>query len=315
MKDILVNATTKLYYISPMADFRMQVFYTVAKRLSFTKAAAELFITQPAVTKHIHELEEEYNAKLFERKGNRITLTPAGKLLLDYAEKVFQLYKDAAFEIHALSKHREGLLKLGASTTVSQYVAAPLLAQFRNKFPDVQLSLITANTEHIEGELLAKNIEMGIIEGYAKNPEISYEPFLRDELVLVCGSKHPLANRSELTVDELKNIRFVMREHGSGTLDVIEHALKGVGLNIGDLQVEIRLGSTESIKSYLMNAPCMAFISIHAVTDEVKSGQLKIIDVDGLSIERSFYLISLKGKITGLADLFFNFCKHYNLKL
>jgi DNA-binding transcriptional LysR family regulator len=298
-----------------MADFRLQVFYTVAKRLSFTKAAAELFITQPAVTKHIHELEEEFKAKLFERRGNRIALTPAGGLLLEQAKKIFQLYKDAAFEINALSKHREGLLKLGASTTVSQYIAAPVLAQFRNKFPEVQLSLITANTEHIEGELLAKNIEMGIIEGHAKNPEISYEPFLRDELILVCGSKHPLADRSELKVDELRDIRFVMREHGSGTLDVIEHALKNAGLNIGDLQVEIRLGSTESIKSYLVNAPCMAFISIHAVTDEVKNGQLKIIDVDGLNIERSFYLISLKGKIAGLADLFFNFCKHYNLKL
>lgn len=304
-----------IYYLSPMADFRLQVFYTVAKRLSFTKASAELLITQPAVTKHIHELEEQYKARLFERRGNRIALTEAGKLLLDYAEQIFQLYKDAAFEINALHKHREGLLKLGASTTMSQYIAAPLLAQFRNKFPDVQLSLITANTEHIERELIGKDIEIGIIEGYSRNPEISYEPFLKDELVLVCSSKHPLAKRAELTVDELKNIRFVMREHGSGTQDVIEHALKNAGIHIGELQVEIRLGSTESIKSYLRNAPCMAFMSVYAITDEVKSGLLKVIDVEGLTIERSFYLVSLKGKITGLAELFYNFCTHYNLKL
>jgi len=294
-----------------MADFRLEVFYTVAKRLSFTKAAAELFISQPAITKHIHELEEQYKAKLFERKGNRINLTQAGELLLNHAEKVFQLYRSVEFDINALSKRKEGLLKLGASTTVSQYIVAPLLAQFRNKFPDVQLSLITANTEQVEKALLSNDIEIGIIEGYSKNTEISYTPFLKDELVLACSSKHPLANKSSLSIDELRDIRFVRREQGSGTLEVIEHALKEAGLNPADMQVEIRLGSTESIKSYLLNAPCMSFISVHAVTDEVKRGDLKIIDVEGLSIERSFYLISLQGKITGLADLFFHFSQHF----
>jgi DNA-binding transcriptional LysR family regulator len=293
-----------------MADFRLEVFYTVAKRLSFTKAAAELFITQPAVTKHIHELEEQYNAKLFERKGNRITLTEAGALLLSHAEKVDQLYRDIAFEINALSKHKQkGLLRIGASTTVSQYIVAPLLAKFRNQFPDIELTLITANTEQIEKALLDKEIEIGIIEGYSKNNEISYQPFLKDELVLVCSSNHPLANKNELTLDELKNVRFIRREQGSGTLEVIEHALKQVGFNPHDMATEIRLGNTESIKSYLMNAPCMSFLSIHAITDEVKKGELKIIDVANLSIERTFYLISLQGKITGMADLFFKFAR------
>lgn len=293
-----------------MSDFRLEVFYTVAKRLSFTKAAAELFITQPAVTKHIHELEDQYKAKLFERKGNHINLTEAGQLLLLHAEKVFELYRSVEFDINALSKRREGLLRLGASTTIAQYIVAPLLAKFRNKFPDVQLSLITGNTEQVEKALLAKEIEMGIIEGYSKNPEISYHEFLKDEIVLVCSSKHPLANKTSLKPADLKNIRFVLREQGSGTLEVIEHALKQAGINHSELPAEIRLGNTESIKSYLLNAPCMAFLSVHAVVDELKRGELKIIDVENLSIERSFYLISLQGKITGLADLFFNFTRH-----
>jgi len=292
-----------------MADFRLKVFYTVAKRLSFTKAADELFISQPAITKHIHELEDEYKAKFFERKGNRISLTKAGHLLFNFAEDVFERYDNVAFEINALDKRKEGMLRLGASTTVSQYIVAPLLAKFRNKFADVQLSLITANTTHIEKALIDKDIELGIIEGYSKNTEISYYPYLKDELVLVCSDKHPLADRNELALDELKTIRFVQREHGSGTLDVIDHALKKVGLNPADLQAEIRLGSTESIKSYLMNAPCMAFISIHAITDELKNGELKVIDVDGLDIVRTFYIITLQGKITGLADLFFHFAQ------
>jgi DNA-binding transcriptional LysR family regulator len=295
-----------------MSDFRLEVFYTVAKRLSFTKAAAELFITQPAVTKHIHELEEQYKAKLFERKGNHIVLTDAGELLLHHAEKVFELYRNVAYEINALSKRKEGLLRIGASTTIAQYIVAPLLAKFRNKFPDVQLSLITGNTTQVEKALLDKEIEIGIIEGYSKNPEISYHEFLKDEIVLVCSSKHPLANRNSLKPDELKDIRFVLREQGSGTLEVIDHALKEAGINHSELKVEIRLGNTESIKSYLLNSNSMAFLSVHAIVDEVKRGELKIIDVENLSIERSFYLISLQGKIAGLADLFFHFTQHYS---
>ncbi|MDB5023148.1 MAG: transcriptional regulator [Mucilaginibacter sp.] len=297
-----------------MSDFRLEVFYTVAKRLSFTKASAELFITQPAVTKHIHELEDQYKAKLFERKGNHIILTDAGELLLRHAENVFELYRNVEFDINALNKRKEGLLRLGTSTTITQYMVAPLLARFRNKFPDVRVSLITGNTEQVEKALLAKEIETGIIEGYSKNPEISYHEFLKDEIVLVCGSRHPLANRNSLKAHDLKNIRFVLREQGSGTREVIEHALKDAGINISELPVEIHLGNTESIKSYLLNAPCMAFLSVHAIVDELKRGELKIIDVENLSIERSFYLISLQGKITGPADLFFHFAQHHNFK-
>jgi len=293
-----------------MSDFRLEVFFTVAKRLSFTKAAAELFITQPAVTKHIHELEDQYKSKLFERKGNHITLTSAGELLLHHAERVFELYRNVEFEINALSKRKEGLLRIGASTTIAQYIVAPLLAKFRGNYPDVQLSLITGNTEQVEKALLGKEIEIGIIEGYSKNTEISYHEFLKDELVLVCSSKHPLVNKNSLKPDDLKNIPFVVREQGSGTLEVIDHALKEAGINHSELKVEIRLGNTESIKSYLLNSAAMAFISVHAITDEVKRGELKIIDVENLTVERSFYLINLQGRITGLADLFFHFVNH-----
>jgi DNA-binding transcriptional LysR family regulator len=295
-----------------MSDFRLEVFYTVAKRLSFTKAAAELFITQPAVSKHIHELEEQYKAKLFERKGNHIALTDAGELLLHHAEKVFELYRNIAYQINALSKRKEGLLRIGASTTIAQYIVAPLLAKFRTKFPDVQLSLITGNTTQVEKALLDKEIEIGIIEGYSKNSEISYHEFLKDEIVLASSSKHPLANRNSIKPDELKNIRFVLREQGSGTLEVIDHALKHAGINHSELKVEIRLGNTESIKSYLLNSNSMAFLSVHAIVDELKRGELKIIDVENLSIERSFYLIGLQGKIPGLGDLFFHFTQHYS---
>lgn len=293
-----------------MADFRLEVFYTVAKRLSFTKAAASLFITQPAVTKHIRELEQQYQNKLFERKGNNIELTPAGQLLLEHTESLFSIYRTIDFEMNALIQKREGSLHIGASTTIAQYLIAPLLARFRKKFSEIQLKLISGNTEQIEKYLLDKDIELGIIEGKSRNSEIQYTEFIKDEIVLVCGKDHPMAKQAELEAGDLKNHAFVFREQGSGTLEVISHALKELDIKLSDLPVEIELGGTESIKSYLMHSDALAFMSIHSLLNELKTGVLRVLDVKGLSIERNFYFVHLKGKADGLAEVFMRYSSH-----
>ena len=287
-----------------MSDFRLEVFYTVARRMSFTKAAATLFITQPAVTKHIYELEQQYNNKLFERNGNRIKLTRAGEVLLGHTEQLFDIYREIEFDMNALVDKKEGTLRLGASTTIAQYVIAPLLAGFHQKFNGIKLQLVNGNTEQIERALLNKEIGLGIVEGRSKNHEISYSEFIKDEIVLVCGKNHPLAGRTELDPALLNSSSFVIREQGSGTLEVIDYALKQLGMAMAELKIEIQLGSTESIKSYLMHSNCLAFISIHAITNELMQGSLRVIDVAGLNIIRDFYFIHLQGKPDGLADVF-----------
>jgi DNA-binding transcriptional LysR family regulator len=298
-----------------MADFRLEVFYTVAKRLSFTKAASELYITQPAVTKHIHALEQQYHNKLFERHGNKICLTAAGFVLLEHVEELFTVYRTIDFEMNTLANLKQGSLHLGASTTVSQYVIAPILASFRKKFADININLLNGNTEQIEKALLNKQIELGIIEGRSRNQEISYIPYLKDEIVLVCSKDHPLAKQSEIEPELLRSIPFVLREQGSGTLEVIEHALKPLNLRLTDLPVEIRLGSTESIKEYLLHSSCMAFLSIHALTKELQGGELRVVDVKNLKIERSFYFIHLQGKADGIVEIFLRFTSlFHNLK-
>ena len=114
-------------------DFRLKVFFTVANRLSFTKAAKELFITQPAISKHIQELEEQYKIKFFERNGSKISLTNAGELLLKHTKSIFEVYREIDFDMSALINQQRGLLRLGASTTISQYIIPPLLARFHKK--------------------------------------------------------------------------------------------------------------------------------------------------------------------------------------
>ena len=294
-----------------MLDFRLQVFYTVAKRLNFTRAAAELYITQPAVTKHIRELEKHFKTSLFERSGNKkIVLTPAGVTLLAYAEKLADIYRELDFDMNLLIRQHAGILRLGASTTVSQYIIAPILARFHQKFADVQVNLITANTEQIEQALLNKEIDLGIIEGISKNPQISYSRFIDDELVLVTGTNSHFKKES-IKPDELKNYPLLLREHGSGTLEVLAHTLKQHHIKISDLNIEMHLGSTESIKSYLMHSNCIAFISVHAILNELKYNQFRIIDIKGLEVPRPFWFIQPHGQPASLPELFTRFAASY----
>ncbi|QKZ15520.1 LysR family transcriptional regulator [Spirosoma sp. KUDC1026] len=294
-----------------MLDFRLHVFYTVAKRLSFTKAAAELFVTQPAITKHIQELENQFGTALFDRRGNQISLTKAGEVFLRHAETIVATYRQLEFDINALKGKSGGTLRLGASSTVAQYVIPPVLARFRERTADVTVSLLSGNTEQIEQQLLNKDIDLGLVEGRTHHSDIRYTPFVKDELVLVCRPDHPLADFDEITLDDLKTIPILLRERGSGSLEVVEHALRRAGLRLTDLTIEMQLGSTESIKSYLSSSRCMAFVSVFAVQDELRAGSLKILDIQGLSIQRDFYSIQLQGVNEGLADTFMRFARHH----
>lgn len=297
-------------------DFRLKVFYTVALRLNFTKAATELYISQPAVSKHIQELEETCKTKLFERNGSKIALTPAGEILLKHTKNILEIYREIDFDMSTFVSQRKGLLRLGASTTIAQYIISPVLARFHQKQEDIKVRLLNGNTEQIENALINKEIEVGIVEGQSKNQSIKYIPFLKDELVLVCNTKNPLLKQSEISLEDLKTMKFVSREPGSGTLEVIEYALKQVDIKLNDLQIEMQLGSTESIKSYLLNSDCFAFMSIHAVDKELKNNELIVLDVEKLSIERYFYIITLLGKPDALSELFIqNISDYYNLEL
>lgn len=297
-------------------DFRLKVFYTVALRLNFTKAATELYITQPAVSKHIQELEETYKTKLFERNGSKIALTPAGKILLEHTKNIFEIYREIDFDMSSFHNERQGLLRLGSSTTISQYIISPVLARFHQKQQDIKVNLLNGNTEQIENALINKEIEIGIVEGQSKNQSIKYVPFIKDELVLVCNTQNPLVKQNEISLKDLKSMKFITRERGSGTLEVIEYALKQVGVKLTDLQIEMQLGNTESIKSYLLNSDCFAFMSIHAVGKELKNNELIVLDVENLTIERYFYIITLLGKSDALSELFIqNILSYYNLKL
>lgn len=296
-------------------DFRLKVFYTVAQRLSFTKAASELFITQPAVTKHIKELEQQLNQQLFKRNGNNIAITPAGKVLERYAEKIFQTYTDLENELTQLNNLEAGTLHIGASTTVAQTILPKLLALFKKAYPKVMFNFIQANTDQISQMVLAEKIDIAIVEGAAHSAQLAYTDFAKDEIVLVTAANNKLSKKAEISPKQLPTIPLVLREAGSGTLDVIFNALAGVHINPKDLNIEIQLESSIAIKQYLLYSETATFLSIQSVVSELKYNELSIIDIKGLEIFRTFQFIQLHGKHSKLIELFKRFCLgNYNLK-
>jgi DNA-binding transcriptional LysR family regulator len=296
-------------------DFRLKVFHSVAQRLSFTRAAAELFITQPAVTKHVKELERQLGAQLFKRNGSSITLTNAGKILLQYAEKISRLYAELETELAQLNNMESGVLHIGGSTTVAQTILPKILALFKKTYPAVNFTFIQANTDVITQLVLAEKIDIAIVEGAAHHPQIAYAPFAKDEIVLVTRANNQLAKKVEITPKQLLNIPLVLREAGSGTLDVIFNALDAAGINPKDLQVEIQLESSIAIKQYLLYSDTATFLSIQSVISELKYNELSVIDIKGLEIFRTFQFIQLHGKNSKLIELFKRFClANYNLK-
>ena len=298
-----------------MSDFRLKVFQSVAKNLSFTKASQDLFISQPAITKHIQELESTYQTRLFDRQGSKICLTESGKLLLEHCERILEDYKRLEYEMHLLHNEYKGGLKLGASSTISQYVLPPLLASFIKKFPHISLSLTNGNTREIETALQEHNIDIGLVEGVFRLPNLKYTTFLEDELVAVIrtGSKLPVGD--EITPEELLNLPLVLRERGSGTLDVFERALLQHNIKLASLQVLIYLGSTESIKLFLEHTDCLGIVSVRSITRELYSGQLRVVEIKGMPMLRDFSFAQPQGQDSGLAQVFMQFAMHHNSKL
>lgn len=298
-----------------MQDFRLKVFLSVARNRSFTKASRELHITQPAVSKHIRELEEHYKARLFDRTGNNIALTKEGEVMYAHAERIMEEYNLLEFDMNQLSGTFSGELRLGASTTISQYVMPVLLSLFIKRYPDIKLSLISGNTREIEAALTEGRIDLGMVEGNHHNPSLRYARFMDDEIVLTTRTDSIYGKLDEITPDRLTSIPLVLREYGSGTLDVIEDKFSEHHLRLSAMNIVIHLGSTESIKAFLMQNDCAALVSIRSIFRELQAGTLKIIDIEGLDLKRTFKFVSQHGSPKPIAERFISFAEANNNRL
>lgn len=292
-----------------MSDFRLKVFYSVAKNRSFTRAAKELFVSQPAITKHINELERQYSVRLFDRTGGKIMLTDAGRLLLDHCGRILDEYNRMEYDMSLLNARSSGHICIGASTTIAQYVLPQILAEFTERYPKIEVSLVNGNSRDVENALLNHEIDLGMVEGITHTAGLQYEPFLEDELVTIVKATGNELLPEELTPQELCRLPLVMREQGSGTLEVIETELEKHGIKPSGLNIRIRLGSTEAIKAFLRNSRSVGIVSVFSVREELARGVFRVIDITGLSFSRHFCFVASAGKDSPLTEKFKDFTR------
>jgi len=257
-----------------MSDRRLQVFHAVAKHRSFTKAADALCMTQPAVTFQIHQLEDHFNTRLFDRASGGIVLTPAGILALEYVERILPLYAELDARVKDLTGQEVGPLTIGASTTIAEFLLPRILGEFKAHSPAVVPRLIVGNSESVQARVAERSLDLGFIEGDSHLPTLITDVCCEDELQVVCAPSHPLAKRAEVALESLTAHAYVSRESGSGTREVIDHHLKKAGLSIKSLQVSMEASSPEALKGLVATGVGFAIMSRAAAEKEVRLGDL-----------------------------------------
>ncbi len=292
-----------------MADRRLQVFHAVAKHLSFTKAAEALFMTQPAVTFQVKQLEEHFNTRLFERGHGRNSLTPAGLLVLEYAERILTLSAELDLRLKEMTGEVGGLLLVGASTTIAEFLLPQVLGDFKSKYPKVQPRLAVANSETVENRVAEHTIDIGFIEAPSHRDSVVTDVCCEDELQAVCAPSHPLARLKSATPKQLVQYPFISREAGSGTREVIDQYLQTSGVAPDSLNVVMELGSPEALKGLVATGLGFTILSRAAVVKETRLGQLVRVPLAPRLI-RNFSVVYPKEKFRSrLVNTFVQFAK------
>ncbi len=278
-----------------MADRRLQVFHTVARLLSFTKAAEALHMTQPAVTFQVRQLEEYFNTRLFDRTHNRISLTEAGQLVFGYADKIFQLYGEMENDIRELTGEVSGALTLGASTTIAEYMLPTLLGRFRKRYPEIVIHLKVSNTEGVVSMVENNTIDLGIVEAPVSNKNLVVESCREDSLVAIMPPNHPLSGEGTIHIAQLLEYPFICREEGSGTREVInEYMGRMEGCQPG-LNIAMELGSPEAVKGAVEAGMGVSLVSSATIQKELKLGTLVAVALDP-PLTRPFSFVHQKQK-------------------
>jgi len=294
-----------------MADRRLQVFHTVARLLSFTKAAESLHMTQPAVTFQVRQLEEYFNTRLFDRTHNRISLTEAGERVYEYAAQIFDLYAKMENAVRDMTGEISGVLIIGASTTIAEYMLPSLLGDFKKKYPDVNVHLRVSNSEGIVSMVENNDIDLGVVEAPVLNKNLVVENCRNDRLVAIVPPQHELSGRTSIRLKDLLSQAFIAREEGSGTREVIEEYLAGAGIRPTELTIAMELGSPEAVKGAVEAGMGVSIVSEVTIHKELRLGSLVALELDP-PMTRPFSFVHQKQKFRQRAmDELLAFARQY----
>ncbi len=272
---------------------QLRVFRAVADRLSFTLAAEDLHLTQPAVSLQIRALERSVRTRLFERRGNALFLTEAGLVLLGSANAILTGEEEALRAMAEIAGGRRGRITVGANTTGGMYIVPELIAAFRETWPEAEVVLHLEPAVRIFERIHQNVIDIGFVGGPIEDPRFRVEHLALDPLVLIFSPRHPFAGRSSVTLEELGREQFVVPESTSLARILFERALREVGVSI---RIGLQLHETEPVKKAVEANLGIGIVSGHAIRREVEAGHLATADIEGLSLERYLEMVTRPGK-------------------
>ncbi|MDI3538412.1 MAG: hypothetical protein PWQ41_404 [Bacillota bacterium] len=294
---------------------QLRTLVALAECKSFSLAAEKLFLTQPAVSFQIHSLEEHFGARLVDRSGKRAELTEEGRLVWEFARQVLKLLAETEYKVSQLSQHVRGRLLVGASTIPGEYILPHLIGAFKEKFPEVQVSLEIGDSEEIRKKVLEQRLDLGIVGAIAPQGQLVATKVMEDELIVIVPPGHAWPSRARVAPSSLLAENFILREKGSGTREVLAQRLKEIGIDLADLKVVMELGSTEAILTAVEAGLGISVVSRWAADRALALGQVRQVYVEGLNLKRDLFLVRHKQSLPNRAlEEFQNFLTTFNAK-
>lgn len=271
---------------------QLKVFEATARHGSFTRAAEELYLTQPTVSIQVKQLTKAVGLPLFEQIGKRLYLTQAGQKLLETCQQVFEGLDQFEMSVADLKGMKQGQLRLAVITT-AKYFVPRLLGPFCQQYPGVEISLKVTNHQNIQERMANNEDDLYIISQPPEHPDLAIHPFLDNPLVVIGPKNHPLAGKKSVPVQALSGESFIMREPGSGTRQAVQELLDTHGVEV---RVRLELGSNEAIKQAIAGGLGISVLSLHTIISEGTQGEFTILDVEDFPIKRQWYVAHLAGK-------------------
>ncbi|WP_249598600.1 LysR family transcriptional regulator [Peribacillus frigoritolerans] len=268
----------------------LKMFCLVVDEGSISQAARLSFLSQPAVTRQIHQLENYYNTLLFDREEGRLRVTEAGKLLYPFAKAIVNDFNHSKEVIQQSTGKYNANLIVGASLTIGEYLLPSLLGRFKKQQPEIKVTLTIKNTPRVLEDLSNDVIDLALVEGLLENTDFIVDKFAEDELILVCPSDHPWKDRKEIQLEELGNERMIWRESISGTRLIVENMLREHGI-LEKIESYMEIGSTQAIKSAVEAGLGISILPRLTVARELEQGFLREVDIYRINMARNLWLV------------------------
>jgi LysR family transcriptional regulator, low CO2-responsive transcriptional regulator len=283
---------------------QLKVFEATARHGSFTRAAEELYLTQPTVSIQVKQLTKAVGLPLFEQIGKRLYLTQAGQKLLETCQEIFDGLDQFEMAVSDLKGLKQGQLRLAVITT-AKYFVPRLLGPFCQRFPGIDISLKVTNHQQIQERMANNDDDLYIISTPPEQPDLKIYPFLENPLVVIGPQDHPLVGQPRSPIEVLEGQQFIMREPGSGTRYAVQKLLNEHNVNV---KVRLELGSNEAIKQAIAGGLGISVLSLHTIISEGTRGEFAILDVDNFPIDRQWYVAHLAGKqLSVVSQAFLNY--------